>query len=944
MRAYTFKAARKFRSLLLLAGAMSLASCSSGLHDAASWVGLGGSKSEASAPQVEAPAPVAAAPRADTGPVDISASNDVHPEIWPLNPPPPKDAAVEAEVARLLAQMTLEEKIGQMMQPDIKMVTPDDVTRYHLGSVLNGGSVGPYGNLRAPAADWLKAADEYYDASMRDRLRIPLMWGIDAVHGHGHIVGATLFPHNIGLGAMRDPALVRRIGEITAREIRITGQDWTFAPTVAIIRDDRWGRSYEGFGEESKLVSQNTAAMVEGLQGKPGSADFLKRGHVLASVKHFIGDGATDNGVNTGNTTYSETAMRDVFAAPYIAAINAGAKNIMASYSGWRGLKMHGHKGLLSDVLVGRLGFDGFVISDYHGIADVTGCSRTDCPQAVNAGIDMIMTANDWKTLYANLVREARSGVIPMARIDEAVSRILRVKIQSGLMDAGRPSERPYAGHFEMLGSPEHRAVARQAVRESMVLLKNDGGLLPLSPRSHVLVAGDGAQNMSKQTGGWTITWQGTDTTRADFPNATTIYEGIKANVEASGGTADYSADGAFRERPDVAIVVFGEDAYAEGRGDISTLEYQANNKRDLKLLQRLQSQGIPVVAVFLSGRPLYVTPEINASNAFVAAFWPGSEGEGVADLLFSNADGSVAHDFRGRLSFSWPRSPDQYANNIGTEPYYPLFPFGYGLTYGAPQNIGSQPLPVVARSTPGIATGTISDRSVLFDNGAPAGGWSIFVGGEQVVTKASSQRTLAGLSAARTPGGLDVTWATRVPVSLTMSGASANFAAEADRGLGLALTLRVEAAPESNVVLTMGCGPLCGGKLDFTDTLRSLAQRGGSATVNVPLACLRSAGADLANVNTAFSLTATKSLALTIQSVKISREGEALSCSQVPPVTAAAAMTGPGHAANADPGAPRTKSVSGHGSKKKKAGVTNAKSKKSSVRSGTKSSRKRRH
>jgi beta-glucosidase len=941
MRAYGMKAARKLRLVLLVAGTAALASCSSeGLKTVPSWTGL--SRAEAVPASTQAPVSTAAiAP-------DLATATGVHPDIWPLNPPPPKDAAVEAEVARLLAQMTLEEKIGQMLQPDIKAVTPDDVTRYHLGSVLNGGSVGPYGNLRAPAADWLRAADEYYDASMRDRLRIPLMWGIDAVHGHGHIIGATIFPHNIGLGAMRDPDLVRRIGEIAAREIRITGQDWTFAPTIAVVRDDRWGRSYEGFGEEPGLVTDNAVAMVEGLQGRPGSADFLRGGHVLASIKHFLGDGGTDSGVNAGNMTYSETAVRDLFGAPYVAAIKAGAKNVMVSYSSWRGLRMHGQKGLVSDVLVGRLGFDGFVISDYHGIADVPGCTRSNCPQSVNAGVDMIMTSDDWKTLYANLVFQVRSGVIPMARIDEAVSRILRVKIESGLMSAGRPSARPYAGHFEMLGSSEHRAVARQAVRESMVLLKNDGGLLPLSPRSHVLVAGDGAQNMSKQTGGWTVTWQGTETTRADFPHGTTIYEGIKANVEAAGGSADYSVDGTFRQRPDVAVVVFGEEAYAEGKGDIATLEYQSATKRDLKLLQRLQAQGIPVVAVFLSGRPLYVTPEINAANAFIAAFWPGSEGEGVSDLLFAKPDGSVAYDFRGRLSFSWPRSPDQFANNVGSEPYFPLFPYGYGLTYGAPQNIGPLALPAPARAVspapvvaaaPGAAPGAVSDRGVLLEAGVPLNGWNLYVGGERVLTSASTKATQAGLTAKRTASSVEVSWATRVPVSFQITGTPANFARDADRGLGLAVTLKVDQAPVSNVVLGLGCGPLCGGKLDVTDRLRDLAQRGGYATINIPLACLRSAGADLTNVPTGFALTATKALGVSIQSVKVSREGEALSCAQVPPVTAAAAMTGPGHAANADPGASK-KSV--RGSKKKKTGASHATGKRNSAHPPRKPARKR--
>jgi beta-glucosidase len=945
MRAYTKNVARKLRPMLLIASLMVLAACSTdiGLTRAASWVGLSDSPADAEpkdavAPQTErapAPSPVPAV-------ISLATSTEVHPDLWPYNAPPPKDAAVEAKVARLLAQMTLEEKVGQMLQPDIKAVTLDDVTHYHLGSVLNGGSAGPYNNLRAPAPDWLRAADEYYDAAMRDRLHIPLLWGIDAVHGHGHIIGATIFPHNIALGAMRDTDLVRRIGEIAAEEIRITGQDWTFAPTIAVVRDDRWGRSYEGFGEEPSLVTENAVAIVEGLQGKPGSADYLKSGHVLASIKHFIGDGGTAEGINAGNSIYSEAALRDLFGAPYIAAIKAGAKNVMVSYSGWRGGKMHGQKGLVSDVLVGRLGFDGFVISDYQGIADVADCTVANCPQSVKAGIDMIMTAADWKTLYGNLVNQASSGQIPMARIDEAVSRILRVKIESGLMTAGRPSVRPYAGHYEMLGSSEHRAVARQAVRESLVLLKNDGGLLPLSPRSHVLVAGDGASNMSKQTGGWTITWQGSQTTRADFPHATTVYEGIKANVEAAGGTVDYAVDGAFRERPDVAIVVFGEEAYAEGKGDISTLEYQPGNKRDLKLIQRLQAQGIPVVAVFLSGRPLYVTPEINTSNAFIAAWQPGSEGEGVSDLLFTNADGSVAYDFRGKLGFSWPRAPDQYANNIGTEPYFPLFPFGYGLTYGAPKNIGplAQAVPARAVSTP-LPAGTapaVADHNVLFDNGAPAGGWSVFAGGQRVVTTAAQQ----GLKATRGDEGLAAEWATRVPVSLTISGTPANFTHEADLGYGLSMTLRVDKAPVSNVVLAMGCGPLCGGKLDFTGTLRSLAGRGGFATINVPLACLRSAGADLSDVPTGFALTATNAFAVSIQSVKVSREGEALTCAQVPPVEAAAAMTGPGHPAAAERGLKKKGAISERGSKKKKAGISHVAGKKSAVHPTLKPARKR--
>lgn len=890
--------ARKLiKTALLMASAMLLVSCSSvpGVKSVTSWVGMGSEDQPAATQQQSTPAPAATVPQPQAVD-DLATSTGIHPDLWPINPPAPRDPAVEAEVARLLSQMSLEEKIGQMMQPDIKDVTLDDIKIYHLGSVLNGGSAGPNGNLRAPAQDWLAAADDFYAASMAvapGHPAIPLLWGIDAVHGHGHIIGATLFPQNIGLGAMRDPDLVRRIGEITAQEIRVTGQDWTFAPTIAVVRDDRWGRSYEGFSEDTSVVSQNAVAIVEGLQGKPGAPDFLNGGHVLASIKHFIGDGATDHGGNAGNATYSETALRDIFAPPYIAAIKAGAQNVMVSYSSWRGAKMHVQKGLVSDVLVGRLGFDGFVVSDYQAIGYVPGCTVDNCPQSANAGIDMFMTSDNWRQMYGNLINQASSGAIPMSRIDEAVSRILRVKLRSGLMTAGKPSARPYAGHYELLGSLEHRAIARQAVRESLVLLKNDGGLLPLSPRSHILVAGDGANNMSKQTGGWTITWQGTETSRSDFPHATTIYEGIKADVEASGGTAQLSEDGSFRERPDVAIVVIGEGAYAEGRGDISTLEYQPGDKRDLRLLQRLQAQGIPTVVVFLSGRPLYVTPEINAANAFVAAWQPGSEGEGVADLLFSNADGSVAYDFRGKLSFSWPRSPDQYALNAGVEPYFPLFPFGYGLTYGAPRNIGK----LADGATPAVATAPAPGGRILFENGQTAAGWSVAAGGQRFTQSGSQQ----GLKVLRSAAGLEASWSGRVPVSLTISGIPANFSREAERASSLSVTWKVEKAPAYPVVLGMGCGPLCGGNLDVTQILRA-AEGAGWTTLNVPLACLKAAGTDLGNVTTPFALTSSGAFALTVSSVKVGRSSEAVSCTAVPAVTAAAAVTSNQKTAGAEP------------------------------------------
>jgi beta-glucosidase len=875
------------------------------------------------APRPQPAAPPAAVPPSDT---DIAASSGIHPGIWPVSPQAvARDPAIEAQVQKLLSAMTLEEKVGQILQIDIAVATPGDVQRYHLGSILNGGDSAPGGNLRASPGLWLRTADAYYDASAGGRLGIPVLWGIDAVHGNNHVVGATVFPHNIGLGAMRDPALVRKIGEITAREIRITGQDWAFAPTIAVARDDRWGRSYEAYSEDADLVSLDGAAMIEGLQGKPGSDAFLKNGHVLASAKHYLGDGATDQGVNAGDSLYSEMALRDVFAAPYRAAIAAGAQNVMVSYSSWRGTKMHVNRALVNDVLFGRLGFDGFTVSDYQGFAKVPGCTVVDCPQSFNAGIDMYMSSDAWKTLYGNLINQVSAGIIPQARLDEAVARILRVKLRMGLLSAGRPSARPYAGRIDLLGSPEHREVARQAVRESLVLLKNDGGLLPLSPRSHVLVAGDGAQNMMKQTGGWTIGWQGRNNSRADFPNANTVYEGIKANVEAAGGSAALSEDGSFRERPDVAIVVFGEEPYAESAGDVANLDYQPGSKRDLKLLQRLQAQGIPIVAVFLSGRPLYVTPEINAANAFVAAWLPGSEGEGVADLLFAKPDGSVAYDFRGKLSFSWPRSPEQAALNAGTEPYDPLFALGYGQTYGAPRNIGRLPEFLQARHVePVRAVQAVERRTAnpnlgpnlsLLEGGVMQPGWSLLAAGQRLTGSSATGR---GLTAKREGNAVEAAWTGRIPTSLSIAGSATSFMREAGRDMSLSITFKLDDPPAKAVVLAMGCGPLCGGKLDVTGALAN-AQGRGWTSLSVPLSCFKAAGSDLANVTTSFALTTSDSLTLSLSAVKIAPAGDALSCASVPPVTAASVVTGPGPKFTSGP-SPKKKAAGSHGKKKKSA------------------------
>jgi beta-glucosidase len=592
---------------------------------------------------------------------------------------------VEAQVAALLARMTLEQKVGQMVQAEIRSVTPDDVRKYRLGSVLNGGGAWPGANRHASVADWVALADAFYEASMDtagNAPAIPIVWGTDAVHGHNNVIGATLFPHNIGLGAARDPVLVERIGAATAREVAATGLDWTFAPTVAVVRDDRWGRTYEGYSEDPQIVREYAGRMVRGLQGAPGTREFLDSSHVLATAKHFIGDGGTTNGEDRGDTRGTEAELLQLHGQGYVAAIEAGVQTIMASYNSWNGWKLHGHHQLLTDVLKQRMKFDGIVVSDWDGVDEVQGCSKDKCAQAINAGVDMIMVPNDWKNFITNTLEQVRAEKIPMARIDDAVTRILRVKIRAGLFERGRPSSRPLANKAALIGAPEHRAVARQAVRESLVLLKNERGLLPLKRKASVLVVGAGADNIPQQTGGWTVSWQGTGNTNADFPGATSILQGITRAVGEAGGKVSSSVDGLQQSRPDVAVVVFGETPYAEWFGDLRSIDFRSAGGAELALLQQLRQASVPTVCVFLTGRPLAVEQQLAACDAFVVAWLPGTEGGGIADVLFRKANGTVNYNFVGKLSFSWPRSAAQTALNRDDSGYDPLFPYGFGLRY----------------------------------------------------------------------------------------------------------------------------------------------------------------------------------------------------------------------------------------------------------------------
>ncbi|HWE47590.1 MAG TPA: glycoside hydrolase family 3 protein, partial [Caulobacteraceae bacterium] len=642
-----------------------------------------------------------------------AAAPAVHPELWPAahSPPALTDPETEATVSALLAKMSLEEKVGQVIQADITAIKPEDLKTYPLGSVLAGGNSGPGGDDRASAKAWLEMIRAYHAAALERRTGhapIPLMFGLDAVHGDNNIPGATIFPHNIGLGAARDRDLVREIGKATAEETAVVGADWTFGPTLAVPRDVRWGRTYEGYGENPEIVRAYAPAVVEGLQGRLPAFGAIEPGHVAASIKHYLADGGTLGGKDQGDAEISESELIALHAQGYPPAIDAGALTVMASFSSWRGVKNHGDKALLTDVLKGRMGFEGFVVGDWNAHGQVQGCTVVSCAAAFNAGLDMFMAPDSWKGLYANTLAQVRSGEIPVSRLDDAVRRILRVKLKAGLF----ATDHPFEGRLDLLGDDAHRALARRAVRESLVLLKNNGALLPLNPHAHVLVAGDAADDIGRQSGGWTISWQGTGNHNADFPHGESIWSGINEAVTAGGGSARLSPDGHFTEAPDVAIVVFGETPYAEFQGDIATVEYQPGDKRDLALLRRLQAQHIPVVAVFLSGRPLWTNPEINASDAFVAAWLPGTEGGGVADVLVRKPDGAVNHDFRGKLSYSWPKTAAQAPLNSGTPGYDPQFAYGYGLTYSDHTELGA------LSEVSGVGSASSANVDVFFRDG----------------------------------------------------------------------------------------------------------------------------------------------------------------------------------------------------------------------------------
>lgn len=590
---------------------------------------------------------------------------------------------IAVRVEDLLSRMTLEEKIGQMTQVEKNSIAPEDVTKYFIGSLLSGGGGSPPNNT---AKDWAAMVDSFQQSALKTRLGLPIIYGVDAVHGHGNLYGATLFPHNIGLGATRDADLVERIGRATAEEMAATGIFWNFAPSVAAPQDIRWGRTYEGYSENTAVVAALGAAYIRGLQNKEGVTDLGDPLTVLATAKHFIGDGGTAWGSSTtvgykidrGDMQVDETTVRALFLPPYQAALDAGVQSIMVSQSSWQGTKMHAQKHWLTDVLKGELGFKGFIVSDWQAIDQISPDYYQDVVTSINAGLDMIMVPYDYKTFITTLTQAVNKGDVPTTRIDDAVRRILTVKFELGLFE--RPLSDPAA--LALVGSAAHRQLAREAVRKSLVLLKNDRQTLPLAKATPLIfVAGQAATDIGLQSGGWTIEWQGKS---GNLTPGATILDGLQQAVSSS-TRVEFDRSGKFDRFPDaqgnpeiadVGIVVVAEQPYAEGQGDREDLTLPES---DAELIDQVKAQSKKLVVILLSGRPLIVTEPLPKWDAFIAAWLPGTEGQGVADVLFGD------YPFTGKLPYTWPRGNNQLPfdfKNLPTEGCQaPLFPFGYGLS-----------------------------------------------------------------------------------------------------------------------------------------------------------------------------------------------------------------------------------------------------------------------
>ena len=767
-------------------------------------------------------------------------------------------AAMDLCAEAIVGQMAVEQKVAQLIQGEIRGLTPDDVRKYGLGSVLNGGGAFPGGDKYASPQDWVDLADAYYSASIdgsEGSAAIPIVWGTDAVHGHNNVMGATLFPHNIGLGATRDPELVARIIGATAREVKATGIDWIFAPTVAVAKDGRWGRTYESFSSDPSIAASFVAPIVEAMQDEG----------VASTAKHFIGDGGTLRGDDRGDTSLSLEDLVAVHGQGYVEAIDKDVMSVMASFNSWYGEKIHGSKSILTDLLRDDMGFKGMVVSDWNGVGEVLGCTNDNCAQAINAGVDMVMAPGNWKPLYYNTLDQVKTGEISIARINEAVKRVLVMKMRAGLFNRGLPSA--FADDYaDQIGHADHRAIAREAVRKSQVLLKNQNGLLPLSPQSSFIIAGPGADNIGQQSGGWTVSWQGTGNTNQDFPGGTSIAAGLTAQIEVAGGsvTSDTEADA------DVAIIVFGESPYAEMQGDVYSVAWY-DQRGERALIESLNARGIPVVAVFLTGRPMWVNDILNDSDAFVVSWLPGSEGQGVADVLLADSQGNVQFDFVGKLPMPWPALDVNAADrDLPVDEF--MFPVGYGLS--VKDELAWSPV-----SEQLIGADNSLDQEVF--KGGPRGNWQLFTGDpSDWAVEATGSRSQSST------GSVVVESIDRVVQEdarrLTFTGADDRLSVVYmqseyptdltdldEAGGALVIDFRVVEKPTEQVNLRMDCKYPCSGSVRFTKVLLD-APIGEWTQKSVPTACFANDGVQLGQVNTAFVLATEGDITLDISEIKL--------------------------------------------------------------------------
>ena len=788
----------------------------------------------------------AATPPLTPPPPAPSAATTANVANWPAaqSPAAITDKKTEDAITALISKMTLEQKVGQIIQADISAITPEDLKTYPLGSILAGGNSGPYGDERADAAKWAQLVGAFRDASRISGAGVPILFGVDAVHGHSNLPQASIFPHNIGLGAARDVDLIQRIGKATAAEISGSGIEWTFAPTLAVPQDLRWGRTYEGYSSDPALIAAYAGAMTIGLQGNLVVGAPLDATHVAATAKHFLADGGTMDGRDQGDAQISEAELVAKHAQGYPASINAGALTVMASFSSWNGVKHHGNASLLTDVLKNRMGFAGLVVGDWNGHGQVAGCSATDCAAAINAGLDLFMAPDSWKGLFASTLAAARDGRISAARLDDAVRRIVRVKYKLGLMGDALTVR----GQTSLVGKQEHLDLAREAVSKSLVLLKNDHGVLPIRNGSNVLIAGSGADNMAMQAGGWTISWQGTDTTAADFTNGQTIGRAISEAVKTGGGMANISASGMFEKKPDVAIIVLGEKPYAEFEGDVPNLAFRPQPAEE-EMIARLKAQNIPVVVLFLSGRPMFTGKLINQADAFVAAWLPGTQGRGVADVLVAGTNGKPMRDFTGRLPFSWPadaRSPVDA----------PLFPLGYGLDYTQSSKLA----PV--NEDPRVDLSSLTIATQYFVRGKVPAPWNLQMDG-------SISARAVDMSAQE--DARQFTW--NADGAFVVNGPAVDLSKPLKEDWSLLIDWRIDQPATGSVMLSFG-----GAALDIKSTMRALPT-GTPTQTRIPLRCFAAAGAKLEAVGSPIRMQATKGLVATIRNVHIETTKKGASC-----------------------------------------------------------------